>query len=252
MKVSVLASGSRGNSVLVRSGDKAILIDLGISARRLKERLDGAGESLRGLEGIFISHEHTDHISGLGNFHWEEPVPIFCSSGTGEELRGIGMNNLVMIKAGERVELNGFSVQGFRVPHDAKEPLGFIIESGGVRLVVATDLGSVNTLVRERLKSAQVLIIESNHDLKMLKEGAYPWELKQRIMSRYGHLSNSVCAGVLSEVCGSGLIEVVLGHLSENNNTPELAYRASREVLPSRIKIHLTSQRACGPVIKLE
>jgi len=252
MRIIVLASGSRGNALLVKSKTSALLFDLGVSTRKLKFRLSQLGEDLSGLEAVFISHEHADHINGLENFLPKNPLPVFATQGTWDSP---AMSRLkpyrVSFKCGELIPLNGFEVQAFRLPHDALEPAGFIISDQEHRIALATDLGSVNPLVQERLKGAELLIIESNHDVEMLRQGPYPWPLKQRILSRCGHLSNADCARLLSKIQNPGLQNVILAHLSEKNNMPELAYAAARDRVDQRVKIHLTSQKRPGPMIDL-
>jgi len=251
LRISVLASGSRGNAILVRSGKAAILFDLGVSVRKLKIRMAELGDDLSGLKAVFISHEHTDHIYGLGTFCRKRNAPVFATQGTLDSWLMREIANCVAIKAGEAIAVDGFEVQAFRVPHDAAEPVGFIINDREHKIALATDLGSSNALVQERLKNAEVVILESNHDPQMLRSGPYPWPLKQRIMGKYGHLSNQDCAKLLSRIQNHGLKKAVLAHLSENNNLPELAFRATREMIDDRIELSLTSQAAAGPVIEL-
>lgn len=252
MKVSVLASGSRGNAFLIRAGKEAILIDAGLGAITLKNRLQALGESLEGLCAIFLSHEHIDHIRGVEFLCKNFSVPIFATEGTWEKIQLPAPAKKVIIKAGEKILLNGFEVRAFRLPHDAREPVGFVIEGFGHRLSLATDLGSINALVKERLKGAELVILESNHDPKMLKAGPYPWALKQRILSRFGHLSNQDCGRTLSELGFGALRQVVLAHLSQTNNTPQLAYQTVREYLGEQVELKLSSQDRPGPVIELK
>jgi len=251
MKVAVLASGSQGNAILVRSGKHAVLFDLGISTRKLRIRLSELGEDISGLEAIFISHEHRDHIAGLEVFCKKFETPIYATSGTLGSPLMRGLNNLVSIKAGDVIKINGFEVQAFRIPHDAAEPVGFIIHDHEHKMALATDLGSSNTLVQERLKGADLVVLESNHDPEMLKQGPYPWPLKQRILGKNGHLCNQDCARLLTKIQKHGMRKVVLAHLSEKNNRPDLAFKASREIVDEGIDIWVTSQKQPGPVVDL-
>ena len=251
MKVAVLASGSQGNAILVRSGTHALLFDLGISIRKLKIRASELGVDFSGLKAAFISHEHADHIYGLEKFSTKTGLPVFATEGTLAAAANKRLKNKVAIKSGETVRINGFEIQAFRVPHDASEPVGFIISDHVHKIAIATDLGSSNTLVQERLKGADLVVLESNHDPEMLRQGPYPWPLKQRILGKYGHLSNHDCAKILMKIQNHGLKKAVLAHLSDKNNVPEIAYRVSRDIVNERIGLSLTSQKSAGPMIEL-
>jgi len=251
MKVAVLASGSQGNAILVRSGTHALLFDLGISIRKLKIRASELGVDFSGLKAAFISHEHADHIYGLEKFSTKTGLPVFATEGTLAAAANKRLKNKVAIKSGETVRINGFEIQAFRVPHDASEPVGFIISDHVHKIAIATDLGSSNTLVQERLKGAELVVLESNHDPEMLRQGPYPWPLKQRILGKYGHLSNQDCAKILTKIQNHGLKKAVLAHLSDKNNVPEIAYRVSRDIVNERIGLSLTSQKSAGPMIEL-
>jgi len=251
MKVAVLASGSQGNAILVKSGTHALLFDLGISLRKLKIRASELGVDFSGLKAAFVSHEHGDHIYGLEKFSLKTGLPVFATEGTLAAAANQCLKNKVAIKSGEMIRINGFEVQAFRVPHDAREPVGFIISDHVHKIAIATDLGSSNTLVMERLKGADLVVLESNHDPEMLRQGPYPWPLKQRILGKYGHLSNHDCAKILMKIQNHGLKKAVLAHLSDKNNVPELAYQVSREIVDERISLSLTSQKSAGPMIEL-
>jgi len=250
LQILTLASGSQGNAILIKSGKRSLLIDFGISLRKFKIRLSELDEELNSLDAIFLSHEHSDHIRGLQHLSGKIHAPVFATEGTWDRLSWLNWDAKERFKCGEKIRLNGFDVQAFRVPHDAEEPVGFVIEAEGKRLGIATDLGSVNGLVRERLKGVELVILESNHDPEMLLSGPYPWDLKQRILGRKGHLSNQDCASLLTELQHYGLNKAVLAHLSEENNTPELAYSTSRELLEPNIDLFVTSQRKAGPKIE--
>lgn len=251
MKVAVLASGSQGNAILVRSGTHAVLFDLGISLRKLKIRGSELGEDFSGLKAVFVSHEHIDHVRGLENFSLKTGLPVFATEGTLAAPVNRQLKNKQAIRCGEMIKVNGFEIQAFRVPHDASEPVGFIISDQEHRVAIATDLGCSNTLVLERLKGADLVVLESNHDPEMLKHGPYPWPLKQRILGKNGHLSNQDCAKLLAKIQRHGLKKAVLAHLSDKNNLPELAYQVSREMVEERISVSLTSQKSSGPIIEL-
>lgn len=229
LSISVLASGSKGNSIYLESHGRALVIDAGLSARELMRRMALAGADPGKVEGILVSHEHSDHNRGVRALARRLRVPVLATSGTLDRTELADDITCRVIRSGESSGLGPFSVLPFTLPHDAAEPVGFIIESDGIRVGLATDLGYCTALVAERLSGADAIIIESNHDLKMLLDGPYPWFLKQRVKSRMGHLSNASSAAVLADLTHPDLQHVILAHLSEVNNDPDLAGRTARE-----------------------
>jgi phosphoribosyl 1,2-cyclic phosphodiesterase len=227
------------------------MLDFGISVRKFKIRTAELGLEVNGLDAIFISHEHRDHVSGLEYLSRKVNTPVFATEGTWEGMAWLALENRVKVRAGDKVKIGGFEVQPFRVPHDAREPVGYLIEVEDRKIGICTDLGSVNHLVRERLKGSDLVILESNHDPQLLIAGKYPWPLKQRILGRDGHLSNQACAGLLAEIAHPGLCAAVLAHVSLDNNTPELAFGASRATLPEPAGLYVTHQKKAGPAIEI-
>lgn len=229
--LSVLSSGSKGNCIYISGDDGAVIVDAGLSAREILRRLAVVGcEPLR-IKGILVTHEHTDHVRGLAALARKLKTPVY---GTAETLDAIHLPRDIgkrSFRAGRAFDGMGFEVMPFSVPHDARDPVGFVIRLGTTAIGVATDLGYGTALVKERLKGCRAVVLESNHDERMLMEGPYPWFLKQRVRSRRGHLSNDSSAEMLSVVQGSGLQLAVLAHLSEINNRPHLALGTATEAV---------------------
>jgi phosphoribosyl 1,2-cyclic phosphodiesterase len=223
IRVRSLASGSRGNCHLIRSAAATVLIDAGISARRIENFLRELGLSAGDLDGIVLTHEHQDHSSGLRVLMGKYPVPVYITELTRGAL-GIEPANpaqWALIQSGKSFEINDIRIEPFSVPHDAYDPVGMIVESGGVRLGIATDLGYVTSVVKDRLRSCHGLILEANYDEVMLREDSKrPWAVKQRISARHGHLSNHKAAALAAEIAWEGMQWICLGHLSEDCNDP--------------------------------
>lgn len=245
MQVAVLASGSKGNATFVEMDGIRILIDAGISARRIKQELAALGENVEMLDGIFITHEHGDHIKGLPNLVKKYGIQIYSRPATFRamscygELPGDCVNPII-----DRIQLGRVAVRAFDIPHDAAAPVGYIIQ-GTSRCVVATDIGNVDDRLQQMLEGAQVLVLEANHDEEMLKQGSYPYNLKQRILGPLGHLSNRRMAQVVAELRRRPQ-KLILAHLSESNNRPELAMDTVKSVLDSyginNMEIYMTAQ----------
>ena len=230
MRLCSIASGSSGNCIYVGSENTHLLVDTGISKKRIEEgllSLDIKGEE---LDGILITHEHADHIQGLGVFSRRYQIPIYASPGT---LRGIkeckslgkmpeGLYH--EIKVDTDFELGDITVHPFSISHDANEPNGYRFEQGEKRIAVATDLGKYDEYTVDNLKNLNAVLLESNHDLHMLEVGPYPYYLKQRVMGERGHLSNELSGRLLCDILHDNLKNVMLGHLSRENNYAELAY----------------------------
>lgn len=234
VEVCVLASGSSGNCTLVRSGDDALLVDAGLSAKEIVRRLAEAGTEIGSVRGICVSHEHSDHTTGLVQMARGYEIPVYANRGTIEALsRQPGMPDVPwrIFSTGHTFAVGGFSVDPFSVPHDAYEPVGFVIACAGARVGVATDMGVVTSVIRARLKDCRAVVIESNHDEKLLRDAKRPEFLKQRIMGRQGHLSNRAAADLLADIAGPHLHAAFLAHLSEDCNRIELALRAARQGL---------------------
>lgn len=228
---SVLSSGSKGNSLFIQGPGGALVIDAGLSAREILKRLSDVGQVPSSVRGILLTHEHTDHVRGVRPLARKLKVPVY---GTAETLRVVDLPmdiETVPLRSGQRFHCHGFDISPFSIPHDAGDPVGFVLAAGPLRVGVATDLGYGTSLVKERLKGCQAVVLESNHDEKMLMEGPYPWFLKQRVRSRTGHLSNSASSVMLESVRGSDLQIAVLAHLSEVNNSPELALASAVDVV---------------------
>ena len=231
LRFCLLASGSRGNAIFVQAGSEAILVDCGLSGRELLGRLERAGLDHRQLKAILVTHEHRDHVAGVGVVARKLRLPVLATPATFAECPGLGPVRHQAFRAGEGFRLGKLTIQPFAIPHDAADPVGLVIANGSARLGLATDLGQALKLVQARLAGCQALILEHNHDPQMLSEGPYPIWLQQRVRSRHGHLSNQQGAELLAAVHGTELRQVVLAHLSEKNNTPELAAAAAREAL---------------------
>ena len=233
MRVVVLGSGSSGNAVVIESDSRRILVDAGFSCRELERRLELAGIDASGFDGILLTHEHGDHVRGAGVFSRRHQVPIYATRGTfaGVNL-GKRVHRQVVIRSGERHAAGCFRITPFKIPHDAIEPVGYVVEDSYARRVgVVSDIGTCSRLAWGRLTDLDVLIVEANHDLKMLRDGPYPWHLKQRVAGRFGHLSNADAAEGIRELVTDRLQWVVLYHLSEVNNLPVLAVDAVEETL---------------------
>jgi phosphoribosyl 1,2-cyclic phosphodiesterase len=233
MRVITLASGSKGNSILVESAYARLLVDVGISCQRLTERLNSIAVSPPTIDAILITHEHMDHIRGLIPAVRKYRIPLFISRKTlaATSARTGGIDAYHIIESGVKFTIKDITIQPFSVSHDAVDPVAFTFRSSLTKVTVATDLGMAGKLVQERLKRSDLIVIEANHDEEMLRKGSYPWVLKQRIMSNTGHLSNDKCGTLLSEVMDARLKGVILAHLSEENNTPDLALDTVNERL---------------------
>ncbi len=221
--VSALASGSKGNSIFIDGPDGSLIVDAGLSAREIMRRLAHVGAAPDRLSGILVTHDHSDHLRGVRVLAKRLGLTVY---GTAKTLMAAGLHDstsVKVVKSGEDFLAAGFTIRPFSLPHDAQDPVGYLLARDGVKIGIATDLGCATALVRRRLTGCDLLVLESNYDDGMLLEGPYPWFLKQRIRSRKGHLSNEASSRILSELLHPGLQRVILAHLSEVNNCPETA-----------------------------
>lgn len=301
VRFTVLASGSKGNSTVVTGGQTRILVDAGLSCRELFKRMRLAGEEPETLDAIIITHEHSDHVSGLAVTARKLGIPVYFTEGTHRAwMRWIAprkqmtyaqwleqcrqqaaarqaevdaaldegetdetdapvgcepaemeakaepaapqkdptwLPSVEYFQAGEPFKIGDIAVSPFTIPHDATDPVGFVFQAEGVRMAVATDLGYIPPNVKAQLKGVDLLLLESNHDLEMLRDGPYPWSVKQRVLSRVGHLSNDATATYLEQEYDGQATYVILGHLSESNNLPELARLTAERALNGRASL---------------
>jgi phosphoribosyl 1,2-cyclic phosphodiesterase len=297
MRMTVLASGSKGNSTVIATQHTRILVDAGLSCREILKRMQTAGEDPRALDAILITHEHQDHVQGIAVLARKLGIPVYftemthrawmrwmrprkrmtyadwlrqreqgtaavADSNTGiapaaialaaptdeadsdlcEETASVERDPAVLpsvayFEAGKRFAVGDIDVEPFTIPHDAADPVGFVFEGEGVRIGFATDLGYMPANARQALRRCDVLMLESNHDTEMLRDGPYPWSVKQRVMSRVGHLSNEAAAEFLERNYDGQAAYVILAHLSESNNLPALARVSAERALCDRISL---------------
>ncbi len=317
MRMTVLASGSKGNSTVIASSRTRVLVDAGLSCRELLRRMAVAGENPAALDAILITHEHLDHVAGLAVLARRLRIPVFFTEPThrawvrmltpkttmsyakwldrlalekearavalareaADECAGTALGNgpsaprsddpnaslelpveaeacdaaavgvpsakadpsflpaVEYFRAGTNFCIGDIAVTPFTIPHDAADPCGFVFEAEGIRMALATDLGYMPPNVKQAIAGSDVLLLESNHDLEMLRDGPYPWSVKQRVLSRVGHLSNAATAEYLSREYDGGAAYIVLGHLSESNNAPELARISAEEAIGGRMSL---------------
>ena len=246
LRVCVLGSGSKGNCTYIESPEARILLDAGLSAREIERRLQHIGRSPESLDGVLISHEHIDHIQGVGAFARRYQIPVYANPGTWRRAQHV-VGVVAEVRAfatGTAFPLKDLLIEPFSLPHDADDPVAFRLSWCRRVTAVVTDLGYPSQLVRERIKGCHLLILEANHDDAMLKAGPYPWPLKQRISGKSGHLSNVQSSQLLRDVLHDELEYVVLAHLSEINNFPELARLTAQEALGMRTtRLSVASQR---------
>jgi phosphoribosyl 1,2-cyclic phosphodiesterase len=256
----MLGSGSAGNSALVATDHCKILVDGGLSARQLVLRLARCGVTPEQVDGVLLTHEHGDHVCGLEVLCRKFDVPIYCNALTAEAIRCDGLferhRNWRIFRTGSAFSICDVTVQTFPVPHDAVDPLGFVFHAGSGGLGFITDLGYPTKMLIERLRQVQTLVIETNHDEKLLQNDPHrPWPVKQRIQSRHGHLSNTAAASVIEELLPGKIERVVLGHLSRDCNTPELAFGAVRALLAKcgkiDMEVHCASQSEISPRFRI-
>ena len=246
-KICSLYSGSKGNSTFFEIGGKRFLIDAGKSARALCSALESIGVDPNSLDAIFVTHEHNDHISALQTFSHKHSVPIHIVLESARRFDGLCDAKLCSClclydKSNFRVELDSVTVIAFPTPHDSRCSVGYRIEYGDTKIAYATDVGCVTDEVRDALMGCESVVLESNHDVEMLLFGPYPYELKERISSRYGHLSNRECAALSSLLCASGTRNILLAHLSEENNTPDVAYNETLAAVGTSVNLRVASQ----------
>jgi len=240
MHITILGSGSAGNCTLIETDSTHLLVDAGLSARQIGQRLAVINRNVDQISGIILTHEHSDHVRGLGILCKSRPLPVYANRLTAEAVttdpdwpENVRIS-WRLFSTGSSFELGDLLIESFSVPHDAYDPVGYVIRQpgSGISVGVLTDLGHVTKLVTERVRQMDALVIEANHDLKLLQEdAARPWALKQRIMSRHGHLSNEAAAALAGDVACDKLRQVFLAHLSRDCNRPELAQQAVSEKL---------------------
>ena len=243
MKFCVLGSGSKGNCTLVESGSTTILIDAGFSGKEISRRLALINRSPEELTAILVTHEHGDHISGVGVLSRRCNLPVYANFGThhASESRVKKLYKRVEFGTGDCFVVDDLKIHPFRISHDTADPVGFVVSDGGSAVAYCTDTGRVTKLIGHHVRKCQALILEANHDPQMLMDGPYPMPLKQRVRSSQGHLANGDTARFLADLVNSSLQYVVLAHLSETNNLPEIALaRVQQELQSSEIGFQIT------------
>ena len=230
MKLYSIASGSSGNCIYAGDDERGFLVDVGTSFKKIREGLCDQGLSLDRLEGILITHEHSDHIAGLGALLRKVPVPVYATADTiGKIWEKCNMNNVSpelfhSIRSGEEFEVSDYRIRSFPISHDAVDPVCYTLQKDRAKVGIATDMGIYDDGIIENLGDCDAVLLEANHDINLLQVGPYPYALKMRILGNLGHLSNDASARLIREIVHQGLKTVILGHLSEQNNFPELAY----------------------------
>ncbi len=256
LEITILASGSAGNSALVRCGGTTLLVDAGLSARRLCERLTACGVNPAELDGILLTHEHGDHTGALRVLCAKNEIPLYANRMTAAAL---GSTSLAAHRhwryfANSAFQIGDCSIEAFAVPHDAVEPVGFLIHGSSSSFGLITDLGHATPAILDRLRQVDVLFVETNHDEDLLaKDLKRPWSVKQRILSRHGHLSNAAAADVVTSVAGDRLQRVLIGHLSRDCNDVDLATNAISDALATRdrrdVTVHCSVQETVSPTV---
>jgi phosphoribosyl 1,2-cyclic phosphodiesterase len=223
VKICVLSSSSSGNSAFIRTERTRILVDAGISKRDLQARLAAIDEPCDSMDAILVTHEHSDHVSGLVSLARQLNAPIYITRLTAPAIPwGEYTPKLDCFQAGTTFTIGDIEIDSFTIPHDAIDPVGFCFRTQGIKIGIVTDLGYLPDSIKFHLRGTDLLVLESNHDLEMLKVGPYPWSVKQRVMGRKGHLSNDVVSDFIRIDLDSTISTLVLGHLSEHNNHPEI------------------------------
>lgn len=257
LNVQVLASGSSGNAILVQADRTRLLVDAGISHRRIQRCLRARGHEVEQLDAILVTHEHGDHVAGLELIQRRYPeLPVHATRGTARGYRRRYRRSLTCkeITPGQAVRVGSFQILPFSISHDAGRPVGYRLSCGGFHMAVVTDLGEASDELTELLRPCQLLIVESNHDEQMLQTGPYPWHLKRRIASSRGHLSNRQAAALIAQLAHPGLQQIVLAHLSAKNNSPQKAVESVSPVLASYPNARLTTadRHDPGPVFSFQ
>ena len=257
--MTILGSGSSGNCSYLETDETRLLIDAGLSGRQIRQRLLSIGRTPEKLDGILITHEHSDHINGLAVLAAKMEIPVYCNRQTRQGIQSSIDAPLQyrMFETGATFAIGDLEVETFSVPHDAFDPVGFLIHTNAGKVGFLTDLGYATKLILQRVRTANVLLLEANHDMQMLQNDPHrPWSVKQRILSRHGHLSNEAAAEVAQQIVTADLCHLYLGHLSGDCNTPELAHAALSERMQAigatHVRIENTSQEAPCPTLNLE
>jgi phosphoribosyl 1,2-cyclic phosphodiesterase len=235
MRFCPLCSGSSGNATYIEAGNARILIDAGLSCKRITELMAKIGASPKDLTAILVTHEHSDHVRGVNILSKKYDLPVYANAETWSMLRtvlkDVAPKNVCVFESDRDFFLSGVRILPFTVPHDAVHCVGYTISAGGHKVGVCTDLGHVDTRILSILSGCELLLFEANHDVDMLMAGSYPYQLKKRILSGSGHMNNDDCGKALVKLYGTGVKNVILGHLSRENNYPELAMVAVRAAL---------------------
>lgn len=230
-----LFSGSSGNAIFVSAGNTKILVDAGLSGKKIEAALSSIGENIRNIQAILISHEHMDHIKGAGILARRFGIPVYANKNTWNAMactiNEIDPRCVRFFKTGDIFGIGDMEVHTFNTPHDAAEPVGFNFLFNGRKATIATDMGHMDKELLSCLEGSDMILIESNHDVEMLKTGRYPWPLKRRILGDKGHLCNDVAAEVVAHLAATGTRKFLLGHLSRENNIPELAFQTVKNAL---------------------
>lgn len=258
IEVTILGSGSAGNACLIRSENTTVLVDAGLSAKKLCERLSNAGTAPEHLDAILMTHEHGDHANALKVLCKKFRLPLFANALTAEAIRyqhGVE-SQWSIFSTGSSFTVGSLSIQSFSVPHDAADPVGYVLSTSTARFAVLTDLGMVTKSVLHHVRDVDALLIETNYDETLLeKDTKRPWSVKQRIASRHGHLSNRAAAELLRETAGTRLQIVMLGHLSQDCNSPECATKhieeSLRDIGRHDVRIVCADRETVGPSVRV-
>lgn len=233
-----LASGSSGNCHLINDKDNFILIDAGLSGKQIENKLKEVDVDPKSLSAILVSHEHSDHINGVGILSRRYNIPIYANTGTWEgmgcKIGKIKEENIRNFVSNEDFYIGDFNIRPYRISHDANEPVGFSIKKKDIKISIATDLGYISEDVIGEIEGSNLVILESNHDEEMLKAGSYPYSLKRRVLSNMGHLSNEAAGNAIVELVHKNVKSILLAHLSKENNFPELAIATVKNILENK------------------
>ncbi len=241
MEVLVLASGSSGNSALITSGGTSVLVDAGIAWSSLRRRLHAFGRSLDEVAAVLLTHEHTDHVRGLELLLRHHDMPVWATAGTWQRL-DVRSARGGELRSGQELKVGGLSVLPVATSHDAREPVALVLEGDGHRLGFCTDTGVVTTLLQQRLQACELLLLETNHDIDLLRHGPYPWPLKQRIRSNHGHLANHQSEEAMASLRSLWLKAVVGLHVSEQNNRSDLALESLRRAVGPSLPVEVVTR----------